>query len=479
MTTRKIKSDDVEALAKLVEGAKSARLTAAQETEAAGLVKSCLLAGKAGIGHAVEAMVNLPWIVGVNVTVEAWPELKSTARKHFLTGLAAQQSAQGRRFRLSLGRGILPHDKEVSLKLVHDVCAEMLATEGGAPSRPDQQSFFNVLIGKGKPWLLNLPLAEVPAKEADVIAQCAAGVCVFGQCPPPSQLGVIRWVATAGRLAALPEPLIEAIAKSVKRWHGKLQAELVKDVSPLPAPIDEALKKTGEQPSAQQAPAQAQPAEEEGTVRAAPEKKEQERRAPQKEQGGRKQQHPGERKDGRYQQPQPQQQMPRAGFDLNATLRQIESHVKGLRAELEQAKTELSRRREPDRGRDRRKVELPDAASTMDLEELQRHNRQLEETITELRHRLEELASDHEDIAVSMRAHDENRQTDEKEQFKTLLGIKLRPDHIEFEKLAKEPPDEVFREHYRLVLASVFNTLEKHGIKFEGGPLEETESIPS
>ena len=71
-----------------------------------------------------------------------------------------------------------------------------------------------------------------------------------------------------------------------------------------------------------------------------------------------------------------------------------------------------------------------------------------------------------------MGAHTETPSAGEKEQFKALLGIKLRANHAEFEKLAREPVDEVFREHYRLLLEDVFNVLEKQGVALtEGDPI--------
>ena len=77
---------------------------------------------------------------------------------------------------------------------------------------------------------------------------------------------------------------------------------------------------------------------------------------------------------------------------------------------------------------------------------------------------MEDMAADHEDIATSMRAHDETPLTDEKEQFKALIGIKLRTNYAEFKELAKEPQDAIYKEPFRLLLEDVFQILESHGI---------------
>jgi hypothetical protein len=437
MTTKKSK-DHSEALSKLVAAAKAARLSAEQEAEATGLLKESLAATKAGVVSAVEAMTALPWIVGVNAVTETWPELKPAARKTLLAALAAQQTEQGRRFRLSLGRAISALDAEIAWLLIEGVCAEMLAAENGAPTQKDRQIFSNVLLGKGKPWLLHLPLAEIAAEKSGAVVRCAVASCFSGQCPPPVQLFVIRWIADAGRLAELPTASLESIAAAVKRWHPKSQAQLKTEVAQLPPIIADAIR---EKPAPQPRP-------EILPQKSAPEN------------------------PARNRQPQPpaREKTRDAGFDLGATLRQIEEHVHSLRSELSRAKSDSSRQRETPRGRGRdHRQSRTESAPPDDLEadELRRHNRQLEETVAELRQRLEDLAADHEDIATSMGAHDETPLTDGKEQFKALLGIKLQTEFADFQKLSKEPPDEVLREHYRLLLEDVFNALQKQGIDFK------------
>ena len=445
MTTENAEQPEVPE--KPVENAKPIRLTPEQEAGAIELIKTSLANGKAGIAGAVESIMSQSWVVGVEAISQSWPEMKVTARKHLLTGLAAHETDQGRRFRMSLGRGLLSSDPATSLKLIEAVCAEMLTGENGEPSAKDRQIFANVLIGKGKPWLLHLPLADLKPAGADKIIACAVTTCFPGQCPPLTQLSVLRWVASAGRLDKLPEARIEAIAKAVKRWHPKLQGELKKEFPELPAPIEEALKAPPAPPPQPQAPA---PAPAPAREKQQPERREKESREPRR--------------------PAPQQQPSRPanqGFDLVSALRQIESHVNSLKSELSQAKAE-SRQQRGDSGRRGRRNDRDQAPAVEptggQFEELQRHNLQLEETITDLRQRLEDLAANHEDIATSMGAHGETPLTDEKEQFKALLGIKLRGNFTEFKELDKEPQDQIYKEPFRLLLEDVFQILESHGI---------------
>jgi hypothetical protein len=431
MTTKK--NDHKEALGKWIETAKSARLTREQEAEAAGLLKETLLGGKTGIATAVEAILNLPWNVAVDAVVAAWPELKAAARKQFTTGLAAPQNESSRRLRLSLGRGLLPVDAGAALKLIEAVCIEMNAASEEGPTPKDRQNFFNVLIGKNKPWLQNLPVGELKASASAVIFHGAIAACFPGPCPPFSQLAALRWIASVAPLEKLPAASLDAIAKGVARWNPKMQAELRAAIPDIPQAIEAALK----------SPSKKEPSAPDGKPREAnPEKQKQ-----------------PEAKPPRSHNPPP------PGFDLAGSLRQIEAHVHLLRNELNQAKSELRKQREQSAGRDRRKNPVESAPPPPEeFEALQRVNRQLEETILGLRQQLEDLKTDHEDIAASMNAHGDSPLTDAKEQFKALLGIKLRPDFTEFEALAKEPPDEVFREHYRLLLDSVFKILETQGV---------------
>ena len=428
MTTAKTTEQQTE-LAQLATNATTSKLSPDQEKKAALLAKECLLSGKAGMAAAIEPMIALPWVVGVTAITEAWPELKPTARKQLLAMIGEQKSDHGKRFRLSLSRGLFAADAAASMKLAAEISAEMSSDEGVLLTPKDRQIFGNVFIGKAKPWLLNINLAEMKPAEANAIIRCAVAVCFPSQCPPLTQQSILAWIASAGYLEKLNTASTEAIVKAVKRWHPKMKQQLQSAIPELPAPIAEALS-------------------------AAP--------TPHQEPPRQKQPEPQRREQ------QPSSRPAQPSFDLGAALRQIEALVQSLRSELNHAKSE-SRRREPSspRGRSRRdESAAPFAGGNADLEELQNHNRQLTETVAELRAQLEDLASHHEDVAVSMGAHGENPNGDAKEQFKSLLGIKLQKDYADFKTLSLEPMDEVFREPYRLLLEDVFETLTEHGIKF-------------
>src|SRR5207302_3718104 len=101
----------------LVEHAKTTRLSPAQEDEAGQCLKALLRAGRVGIPEAAEAMLALPWNVGVAAINELWPELKPMARTLLLGKLAAPKNEGARRFRLSLARKFLTQDAETASKL--------------------------------------------------------------------------------------------------------------------------------------------------------------------------------------------------------------------------------------------------------------------------------------------------------------------------------------------------------------------------
>src|SRR5205823_14098313 len=92
------------------------------------------------------------------------------------------------------------------------------------------------------------------------------------------------------------------------------------------------------------------------------------------------------------------------------------------------------------------------------------HNKKLDQTVDELRQQLEKLARHHEDQDTAMQAHSEERIENETEQFKRLLGIKLRDSFAEFQSLRTQSADDVIRQHFGDMLADVFEALEKQGI---------------
>lgn len=453
MTTEN--SNPGEQLSALAEAAKKARLSPADEEKAKQLLKQWLTTARAGTPGSIETMLGLPWSIGVKAVAEVWPELKVTARRQFLALLAEQTSDTGKRLRLSLARGILDQDPKIAAKLAVAVCAEMQAAENGFSSK-DRQVFANVLIGKGKPWLLHLPIADWKPAEANVLIQCA--VVAGLQSSPFTQLSIVRWIAEAGRLAKLPAESVEVIAHAVKRWQPKWQKELKEAVADLPGPIVEALAQPASPPPQPVRPVQAptpapRPVEPKRASAPAPKpepRPSRERQPQMSSQQPRVSQPPG---------PRQRETTPSAAssFDLTRTLRDIESHVGRLRAELHQAQTAL-KRREEGTNRNRAAARPEEVLTTEDVDALRRHNVQLQETVADLRQQLEDLAGDHEDRAASLQEGDELRQ------FKALLGIKLQTEYTEFKALRRESPTEVVRKHFRDLLDQIFEVLQAEGV---------------
>lgn len=408
----------------LADAAKTARLSPADEDIASGLLKEALASGKKGLAPALDALVVLPWNIGVKAVGEGWPEMKPLARTQFLNALGKLDTDAAKRIRLSLARGLFPLDKPATLKLIAGVCAAMDGTEGG-PTARDRQAFAGVLFGQAKPWLLHLPLAEWKAAEADPVLRCALAA---SQSQPFTQIWVLRWIADAGKLAELPAEQLEAIAKSAQRWHPKLKKDLKKLVPELPAVIGDALA-----PPAPAARPEAKAETREASAPPAP--------TPQRRPAGEAP-------------PRRERNATASHFDLGSALHEIDDYVGRLRAELQQAQAV---RREPSRGRASAE---PIAATGEDAESLRRHNVQLQETVEDLRRQLEELSSDHEDRAAALQGGDELQQ------FKTFLGVKLGKDFADFEVLRDEPATEVVRRHLGGLLDHLFTVLQGEGVKF-------------
>lgn len=504
MTKAAAKKEALEILHALVEQSKTARLTAEQEEEAAARMKELLALGRASIAEAVEAMLALQWNVGVAAVTALWPEMKPLARKAFLTALAAHKTDGGKRLRLSLARGLFVMEPEAAAEMAVEVCAEMRAE--GPLAGKDRMIFSNVLIGKGKPWLQHFPLAEWKPAQGEALVTCAVETCFGAPCAPFTQISLLRWLADARRLAALPEEMLAGIARVVKRWTPRFRRELQNEVAELPPVLAEAVAL----PASQRRGERAEPPGESHAPDAGPvpdaesaagnvsdagesEERDEETRTPEEDENGEPRAQEQEPRETRQYPPYVPRSQPSAPppppisarparrerggvpgegvFDLTLALRQIEAHVTGLRRELRDVQNTARQQREerpsPSRGRRgyRGDAESAPAASSAELEELRRHNAQLEETAAELRRQLEELANDHEDHATAMGAHGgEPAPASEVEQLKVLLGIKLRELFAEFQTLRSEPADDVLRQHYGDMLAEVFEVLAKQGV---------------
>ena len=509
----------LETLAKLAEASKAQRLAPADEDHATTLIKELLAGGRAGITSAIEPLVALPWIVGANAVSAAWPTLTVPMRRHLLTSLAKTDSEPARRLRLSLARAVFKLEPAAGLKIAAATAADLREPETGALPPKHRHMFFNVFIGKGKPWLLQLPLADLKGAEADCLVHAA--VECFQLCPPLSQLSILRWAFAGGRLKKLSPEDLEVAVKSVSRWNPKLQRQLRTDIPELPEPIaavlkPEALKPTPEMPARQAEksvaadgegaepvqPAEAQAvADESGepTVTEAPKgpktqtkAREPERAAPAKPieeitiprrnrpqpEGEPEQRQPREQREPRRTEQRSRDERPeerrddkgRRPFDFRESLRGLEAYVSGLRNELDQTKTQLRRREEDTKrgGRPGRGQAAAEERPAVETEALIRHNAQLETTVRELRAQLEDLASHHEAVAESRQLHSgEPLPEGSADQLKALLSIKLQESFETYMVMRQEPLDKVFRLDYRDLLGSVFDVLLEQGVQLK------------
>jgi hypothetical protein len=440
-----------EQLQEIIEHAKSARLAPAEEDRAVNLLKQAVAGGPKALPAAIEAILNLPWNATVKAVAEAWPETKPAGRTRLLTGLAKADSDASRRIRLSLARGIHAQDPAAALKLLSGVCEAMGGAQGGSTTK-DRQIFANVMLGKARPWIMNIAMVEM--KPGDALKLIIPALESCHQAPIFTQIWVLRWVVEAEKFDALTPEHIESIGKSINRWQPRWHKELRKIIPKLPDSLEAALAATGGRPpviaagdmpapveepaeAAEEAPEEAEAAEEEEPRPPAPAPRaaEREPRAPRERGGG------------------------GGGFDLTRSLREIEAYVARLRAEAQQAQL-AARRAAPERQRGGGRAQQS-GASSEDLEELRRHNQQLEEQNQELRHRIEELTGDHEDRAATLEINDTL------EQFKTFLGLKLKEDYADYTAISRESLNEVVRRHAHEILGRIFTILQAEGVRFD------------
>ena len=456
-----------EQLQAIIEAAKTSRLSPTDEDRAAELLKQTIPAGPKALPAALDAILNLPWSVGVKAVTEAWPETKPAGRTRLLNGLAKLDNDVSRRIRLSLARGLHAQDAGSALKLILGVCEAMGGAEGGSSTK-DRQIFANVMLGKARPWLMNVPMAEMKPAEAQKLITPALESC--GQSPIFTQIWVLRWICDGDKFGTLPQEHVESIGKSISRWQPRWRKELRKIIPKLPDSLDAVLGDSHPAPQPSAAPqsgtetdspsseAEAgeesgEPASEEPRMEEAPRRPAPQRRLEPPQRA------PRERDRDRERDRERPQAAPGA-FDLTRSLREIESYVARLRSELQQAQVS-ARKREPAPERNRSRGQQG-AVSSDELEELRRHNLQVEEQNEELRRRIEELTADHEDRAATLEI------SDSLEQFKRFLGLKLKEDFADYTAISREALNEVVRRHAHEILGRIFAVLQAEGVRFDG-----------
>lgn len=460
-------------LTELAVASQRARLAPAAEERMTVLLKEALLAGRAGVARAVDALPKVPWIVGVRAIEQVWPELTAGFRTQLLAGLGKDDTDAARRMRLSVARALFKVDPPVTLKVAVTVAREMRDKDSGALTPKHAQIFSNVFIGRAKPWVAQLPLAELKPAEAEALVHCAVLSVFTLPHPPITQLGVLKWTQENGLLAKLQPEALESVKKAVARWSGRWQSALRKEVAELPEEIAEVLKPAGEEPEGREEDEREPGAAESAESGDAPDE--------QREDGetGDTDEPPQPKKERPVYVPRPQKPgaeteprrdaprerpvyEPRNGggsggrFDLSTALRQIEQHVQTLRSELAAAK---ARPREERPRRAEKVGPIIEGAPTP--EELARLNLQLEARNAELQTQIAELTQHSEDLAASTGAMSGEPVTDTGAQLRTLLALKLQEDYADFLALEKESNDLVVQQHFKGLIRHIFEVLQQ------------------
>jgi hypothetical protein len=476
-------------LGQLAAAAAKARLAPVDEERLLTILKESLLGGRAGVARAVEVLPLLPWIVGVRGVEQTWPDLTAGFRTQLLAGLAKDESDGGRRMRLSLARALFKIDVPVAMKMALGALKDLRDKETGGLSPTNAQIVSNVFIGRGKPWLAQLPLADLKPAEIELLVQSAVLAAFSSSHPPVTQLGVIKWAQEAGRLAQLQEPALAAVLAAVGRWSAKWQNALRKEVPELPEAILAVLKPAAperaptpdaEDPETPHAEPPTDRASDEDDDDAEDEDREEDEERPRKERPvyePRPQKPPqaADPRDAEQREKERPVYTPRnaggsggggRGFNLNEALKGIEAHVQALRTELAAAQTK-ARAKGEDRRERREKSTGPIIEGEPTPEELARLNLQLEARNGELQTRITELMQHSEDLAASRGAITGEPVTDTAAQLRTLLGLKLNEDFADFLALEQESDDLVVQQHYPTILRHVFEVLREVQIPLE------------
>jgi hypothetical protein len=442
----------------IIETSRNGRLSQADEQKGAALFKELVTLGGKPLSVALELLGDLPWFVPVNGTLDAWPQLTPAKQRSFLSAMKPLESEASRRMRLSIARGLHKIDAVSALKLLV-ATLQTFRTETGLQVK-DRQIFYSVLIGKNKPWLLQLDLNVLKPAEATLIAltaiESAAGAS------PPAAVSVFQWAKPFQPLKTIPESLQQELGKSLKKWSLRWQKRLSEE--DLPPALSEILqtklaKSEGEQPVADATEAAAQPSAREPNQPS----RQQDRRPPEHQTQKPRHAGPGENrheKAHRQKQEKPPEQPHQklSHADLPELLKQIQSRYNYLRDELQSARNQLRQSQQSPKQGESRSVE-----TNKDVGKLREENARLTETVASLRETLSELASHNFDEAVSRKADTEVPVTDPVEQFKSLLTLKVREQIVNFKSLNREN----HVDGLPLLLDNILRTLQESGIDLD------------
>lgn len=480
---------------------KKARLPLDEESHASNLLKEILLGGRADVARAVAVIPNLPWTIAVQATAAAWPDMKPSFRSQLLAGLARAQSESAPRTRLSLARGLFKIDQTASTKLILLTLKVLRDKETGLLTGKGAPLFANVLIGRGKAWVLQLPLADLKPSEVDLLVNAALHGAFHAPQAPITQISVLKWAHSLGKISNLPPAIEHLIAKALAKWSSKWQSALRREIGDLPQSWIDVLKPVGTSQSRRHEPREEaesgtvddSSASDETAEALAESASEDDSSDKEASEGEAEDEEEGEdtdtdtsardsrqrRGDRGSRPPYVSKTIPPAegsqpgrrgglsqNFNLQDVLRQIDQYAGHLRSELHAAQKQLRSRDDDRRNRCFERNSAPVIPGEPTNEELARLNIQLEARNAELTERIRELTSDSEDRAASQGLSSDAPAPDQDTQLKQLLGLKLRDDFEDFQALEEASKDLVVQQHYRSVLQNVFQVLQSEGVLF-------------
>ncbi len=449
----------IDELRVIIENSRSGRLSSADEQKGAALFKELVASGGKPLSSALELLGDLPWFIPVNGALEAWPQLTQAKQRSFLAALKPLESEASRRMRLSIARGLHKLDPSSALKLIV-ATLQSLRTESGLDPK-DRQIFYSVLIGKNKPWLLQLDLKSLKQAEAELVAltaiECAAGA------NPPAAVAVFQWAKPFQPLTAIPEPLQQELGKTLRKWSSRWQKQLAEEDLPpiLKDFLQPKLVKPGDDRQDSSGPEPATQLTAQGSVL----HQHQLNRRPQQHQPGKSQaagqsvsRHEKSHRQRLEKPPAHHERPQKPGLDVPDLLKQIQIQFDGLREELQTARNQLRQSHQPSRPGEVHAIE-----TGKEVGKLREENARLTETVAALRETLSDLASENFDQAVSRRADTGAPMTDPVEQFKSLLTLRVREQIVNFHTLNRENNVDGLP----LLLDNILRTLQENGIDLE------------
>jgi hypothetical protein len=416
-----------EELQRIAAESQNRRLTNPDEQRGAALFRDLVLAGGKSGSAALELLPKLPWFIPVTGTTDAWPQLSPTRKRSFLAALRTIDSEPGRRIRLSLARGLYRVDPDSSVKLL--LTTLRLIGDPGAIGTRERHVFASVILGKNKPWVLQVDLSKLRPNDAEYLAEYVLGSCSsFGN--PPVAMSIIQWAKSVSPLAILPENVQSELEQGMRRWSPRWLRELAKEE--LPPKLAEAVR-------------------EELTKMEAPKNVE----APRKSEP-----HPSRSMQGAGHSPAKETRVQKSSHvrDLAPLFRPIEIRFAELKSELEEARNQLRKHRSPEQ---REVIVERSAAPSGDrTKALREENTRLAEDVAQLRRTLNELAEERFTEAVSRKADSGETVSDPTSQFKFYLQAQLREEIEKYQTVNREN----HKDGVPLLLENILHVLEQNGI---------------